>query len=210
MKKLTVLAALLFAVSAGTTAFAGTEYDPQEKSVSNTDQSKYQTVLITEGSESAPVTGNTIVYADQAVANNYFQAATKFLLKYNSADGTSVKDGLYTIRFGGINGQTTTAEFAVGVGIGGYDIPLEVKGEPVQAANGKYSHGFVTPARGVDFSNGGIILVKVNDRVMAYPANNGLTLTGQVNAMFGVQIDEVDAGQTIEVYFRPGASAVTQ
>lgn len=207
MKKLTVLAALILTVSAGTTAFAQTDYDPTNESVKNTDQINYKTVLITKGDEEEKPTADNIVYMAQAA--DTFGAATDFLLKYNSADGTSVADGVYTIRLGGgSNGTTTTAQFAVGVGIEDYDTKLETKGDPV-VSNGKYSYGFVTPVGGVDFSNGGIIFVKVGDSVMAYPSNNGLTLTGKVNAMFGVQIDEVDAGQTIEVYFRPGASVST-
>lgn len=204
MKKLTVLAALLFAVSAGTTAFAGTEYDPQEKSVSNTDQDKYQTVLITEGSESE-ITADKIVYADQAAEGANFQAATKFILKRNSEDGTSVKDGLYTIRFGSSNGQTTTAHFAVGVGIEGYDTKLNVEGDPVES-NGKYSHGFVTPAGGVKLTNDAIILVKIGNDVMAYPVSNTVNLSGGVTAVFGVQIDDVPAETSVEVYLRQGAT----
>lgn len=204
MKKLTVLAALLFAVSAGTTAFAGTEYDPQEKSVSNTDQDKYQTVLITEGSESE-ITADKIVYADQAAEGTNFQTATKFILKRNSEDGTSVKDGLYTIRFGSSNGQTTTARFAVGVGIEGYDTKLNVEGDPVES-NGKYSHGFVTPAGGVELTNDAIILVKIGNDVMAYPVSNTVNLSGGVTAVFGVQIDDVPAETSVEVYLRQGAT----
>ncbi|MDD6763121.1 MAG: hypothetical protein PUD92_05750 [Clostridiales bacterium] len=205
MKKLTVLAALLFAVSAGTTAFAGTEYDPQEKSVSNTNQVNYQTVLITEGNESTPITGDTIVYADQAAEGTNFQTATKFILKRNSEDGTSVKDGLYTIRFGSSNGQTTTAPFAVGVGIEGYDTKLNVEGDPVES-NGKYSHGFVTPAGGVKLTNDAIILVKIGNDVMAYPVSNTVNLSGGVTAVFGVQIDDVPAETSVEVYLRQGAT----
>ncbi|MDD6763011.1 MAG: hypothetical protein PUD92_05185, partial [Clostridiales bacterium] len=73
MKKLTVLAALLLAVSAGTTAFAETEYDPNEHSVKNTAQTGYQTVLITEGGKNDQVTADNIVYVDQAEANQNFK-----------------------------------------------------------------------------------------------------------------------------------------
>lgn len=191
MKKLTVLSVLLLAVSAATTALAQTEYYPEDNSVTNKEQGRYQTVLVT-------AEDGTIVYVDQA--SSKLDGAKKFLLKDN------LNNGLYTIKFGGSGVTATTAKFAVGVGITGYDTTLEVKGEPVADANGKYSHGFVTPAGGVDFSNGGIILVKIGDDVMAYPANNGLTLSGQTQAMFGVQIDDVPGNTSVEVYFRPGAS----
>ena len=199
MKKLTVLAALLLAVSAGTTAFASTEYDPSKNSVTNSEQSNYQTVLITRG-DGTDVTAAKIVYVDQA--DTSFDGAMGFLLKNKPADD------VYTIKFGG-SGNFTTSKFAIGVGIQGYDTELEAKGTPVKS-NGKYSHGFVTPNGGVDFSNGGIILVKVGDSVLAYPTDNDLTFSGKASVMFGVQIDEVEENQTINVYFRPGASVTTQ
>lgn len=199
MKKLTVLAALLLAVSAGTKAFASTEYDTSKNSVTNSEQSNYQTMLITKG-DGTTVTADTIVYVDQTATS--FDGAMGFLLRQNPADD------VYTIKFGG-SGNFTTAQFAIGVGIKGYDTELEVKGAPVES-NGKYSHGFVIPEGGVDFSNGGIILVKVDDSVMAYPTDNGLTFSGEGSAMFGVQIDEVEENQTIKVYFRLGASVKTK
>ena len=204
MKKLTVLAALLLAVSAGGTAFAQTEYDPATKSVKTTDQSSYKTVLITAGDETTPVTNNNIVYVAQA-ADTGFEAATNFLLKHNSSDGTGVADGVYTIRFGGGTEAHEPAEFAVGVGIDDYDTTLtNLDKEP--DPNGKYSWSFVTSEEGVSFSKGGIILVKLGDDVMAYPTNNGI-IYGDVNVVFGVQIDEVPAEvENVAVYFRPGAS----
>ena len=200
MKKLTVLAALLLAVSAGTTAFAKTEYDPSKGSVKIDDPGTYKTVLITKNDGTNP---ENIVYVNQAETS--FSAATDFLLKYNSVDGKRVEDGLYTIRLGGSDGQINTAEFVVGVGIEGYDTELaNLDKEP--DPNGKYSWSFVTPEKGVSFSKGGIILVKLGDDVMAYPTNNGI-IYGDVNVVFGVQIDEVPAEvENVAVYFRPGAS----
>ena len=203
MKKLTVLAALLLAVSAGTTAFAKTEYDPSNGSVKNTEQGNYKTVLITKG-DGSNITPENIVYMAQA--ETAFNAATNFLLKYNSADGTSVEDGKYTIQFGNSDGTTTKAPFVVGVGIDGYDTEL-TNLDKEKDPNNNYNWSFVTSNDGVRFSNGGgIILVKLGDDVMAYPTNNGIVY-GDVNVVFGVQIDEVPAEvENVAVYFRPGAS----
>ena len=213
MKKLTVLAALLLAVSAGTTSFADTGYDPNGKSVYNTDQSKYQTVLITEGSASDTVTDDKIVYADQVDADNNFEAATRFFLKYNSDNSTSIKDGVYTIRFGGSSVTTTEAEFAVGVGISGYDTPLEALANgAVETEQGVYKLGFVTKDGGVQLTRDATILVKIGDTVMAYPIDNQIHITGNVTAILGVQLDDVPAEQkdSVNVYLRQGGSVKIQ
>ncbi|MGN1115998.1 MAG: hypothetical protein ACI4TH_05485 [Candidatus Ornithomonoglobus sp.] len=207
MKKTTVLAALLLAVPAGTTAFAQTEYDPQEQSVHNSDQSSYQTVLITEG-DGTEVTADKIVYAAQAAANNSFQAAANFLLKYNSDDGTSVKDGLYTIRFGGSSGRSTTATFAVGVGIEGYD--TELTKLDAEKSGDNYNVSFTTSADGVVLESNAVILVETADGIMAYPVNNNITLSGGSRVILGVQINDVSDPQKVKVYLRQGASVETK
>ncbi|MGN0163948.1 MAG: hypothetical protein ACI4EA_10300 [Candidatus Ornithomonoglobus sp.] len=207
MKKITVLAALLLAVSASTTVFAQTEYDPQEQSVHNSDQSSYQTVLITEG-DGTEVTADKIVYLGQAAANNSFQAAMNFLLKYNSDDGKSVKDGLYTIRFGGSNGQFKTARFAVGVGIEGYDTELTML--DAEKSGDNYNVSFITAAEGVVLDSNAIILVKTADAVMAYPVDNNITLSGGSRVILGVQINDVPDPQQVKVYLRQGASVETE
>ena len=202
MKKLTALAALLLAVSAGTTAFAQTEYDPTNESVTTSDQSSYKTVLITKGDGAEP-TADNIVYMAQA--NTGFGAGTDFLLKQNPTDG------VYTIRLGGgSNGQTATAKFAIGVGVTGYDTPLEAltEGEVASEDNTTYSLSFVTPNTGVRLTNGAVILVKIDNTVMAYPIDNNINISGDVTAILGVQIDDVPAEDkdNVKVYLRQGGS----
>ena len=193
MKKLTALAALLLAVSAGVTAFAQTEYDPNENSVKTNNQASYNTVLITKG-DGNNIQDTDIVYANQA--DSGFDAAKEFLLKNNP------EKGVYTIRLGSSAGTPVTSTFLVGVGIESYDTQLIYKAKKLDS-NGTYSWGFTTPEAGVNLSNG-IILVKLGDKIMAYPTNYGIS--GNVNVVFGVQIDEVPEGENVEVYVRSGAS----
>lgn len=199
MKKTIVLAALLAAMSAGTTSFAATEYDSTQKSVSNTEQSSYKTVLISKGNKDDAVTDENIVYVNQA--DNTFDAATSFLLK------SGVTDGVYTLRFGGSTGECVPKEFAIGVGIEGYDTKLNEKGKVINS-NGKYSYGFVTSDSGVSLTNNAIILVKIDGDVLAYPMSNNVTLTGGANVKLGVQIDDIENENTdVQVFIRQGATA---
>ena len=181
----------------------------------NTAQNGYQTVLITKGGKSDPVTADNIVYVDQAAANQNFQTATKFLLKYNSDDNKSVKDGLYTIRFGGgEDGQIMAREFAVGIGIDGYDTELTaLEGGAVASEDSTtYRLSFVTSNGGVQLTNGAVILVKIGDQVMAYPVDSNIHISGNVTAVLGVQIDEIPTKQrdSVKVYLRQGGSVERQ
>lgn len=191
MKKLTVLAVLLLAMTASGIAFAEGitgEYDSQDNGVS-TDVSGYSTVIITKGT--SDISEENVVYINQA--DSAFDGTVQFLLKGESPD-----DGKYKITVGGNpNADTASKVFAIGVGTAAGDVPMDKKA--YIAAEGT---GFI--ANNVKLNEFKSILVKTGGKVMQMNICDVLDtiITGEGVVNIGVQLNGL-TDENAEMYLRP-------
>lgn len=177
--------AMLFAT---VKSYAAGSYDTTDNVATFSDAAGKRTVLIYKGNVNDSATSENIVYVDQA--SNTFEASTQFLLKNTKANG--IEDGIYTVKFGSIDGTAATAStFYIGMINTGSDVELQmITGQDgYYEVGGKYNIGYTAT---VDISKGyqSIIIKKTDGLYMGCTIPSILTGTGLAN--IGLQINGVN------------------
>jgi hypothetical protein len=208
MKKLLLVLAAVFALSAGTTAFA-TDPELVYNNEDNANQveintftgvSDYTTVIIAKGDPfPASVSSSDIVYINQ-FESNALSLMTNFLIKQDPADG------VYTALFGNASGQNKTATFRIG-SFSKTETEMDKLGvEPTGYGLNKV--GFKLNA--VSLEGYDVITVKIGDKMGGYNLSD---VFGSINSTvnLALQIDNVpdEYVDSIKVYLGSGTLDVT-
>ena len=171
----------------GTAALADSAtYNNENNSVSVTDASNYQTVIITKDGDS---TDSGIVYINQTESGT-FGESVNFLLKENPADGN------YTVRLGGAtSGATVTLNFSIATEIVVTETESEASFIEESETAGKKDLAFGW--EGVSAEQVNTVILKLGDKYYGWAFPTTLT-GGEINV--GVKIEGVPEEQLTEEF----------
>jgi len=186
MRKLLLVLAATFALTAGTTAFAtpSLEYNSSGNSADVSGAGDYTTVVITKGDTpfSSSSSASDIVYINQ-FESGALTSLTSFLIKAEPTNGN------YTALFGGASGASN---YSTTFRIGDYsktETPMD-KLEPEATGYGYYKVGF--KLENISLDGYDVITVKIGDKIGGYDLHDVFgSVTGAVNLNLGLQIDNV-------------------